>query len=125
MYFSFIYLFIYFRFMANGKNCDLGPRTLTVQLQSKVHFICPNTATVLETSLVGVQPADMYENLWLLYSETAFRKCDTSLDPKRRLLLSCNTPMQLKFFPVVFAQFTAEPNGLVFEGGQTYYFIGK
>ena len=111
--------------MANQKNCDPGPRRLKVHLQSKVHFICPNTATVFETSLVGVQPAEMYENLWLLYNKAAFRECDTSLDPKRRLLLSCKTPMKLSAFPVLFAQFTAEPNGLVFEGGQTYYFIGK
>jgi len=110
-------------FMANKKNCDPGPRKLKVQLQSKFHFICPNTATVLVTSLVGVQPADMYENLWLLYNKAAFRECDTSLDPNRRLLLSCKTPMKLSAFPVLFAQYTAEPNGLVFEGGQTYYFI--
>ena len=80
---------------------------------------------MLQKSLVGIQPADMYENLWLLYNKTAFDKCDASLDPTRRLLLSCNTPMQLKFFPVLFAQYTAEPNGLIFEGGRSYYFIGK
>ena len=111
--------------MADGKTCGPGDRNIKVQLQSKVHFICPNTATVLESSLVGVQPADMYENLWLLYNERAFNECDASLDPNRRLLLSCNTPMQLKFLPVLFAQYTAVPNGLVFEGGWWYYFIGK
>ena len=88
------------------------------------NFICPNTATVLQKSLVRIQPADMYENLWLLYNKTAIDKCDASLDPTRRLLLSCNTPMQLKFLPVLFAQFSAEPNGLIFEGGRSYYFIG-
>ena len=111
--------------MADGKTCGPGARNIAVQLQSKVHFICPNTATVLESSLVGVQPADMYENLWLLYNKTAFDKCDVSQDPKRRLLLSCKTPMKLSFFPVLFAQYTAEPNGLIFEGGRWYYFIGK
>ena len=114
-----------FRLVADGANCGPGPRQLKVQLQSRVNFICPNTATVLKKSLVGIQPADMYENLWLLYNRTAFDKCDASLDPTRRLLLSCNTPMQLKFFPVLFAQYTAEPNGLIFEGGRSYYFIGK
>ena len=114
-----------FRLVADGANCGPGPRQLKVQLHSKVNFICPNTATVLKKSLVGIQPADMYENLWLLYNRTAFDKCDASLDPTRRLLLSCKTPMKLAFFPVLFAQFTAEPNGLVFEGGRSYYFIGK
>ena len=117
-----------FRFLADGDICVPGPRRLKVQLQSKVNFICPNTATVLQKTVVGIQTANMYENLWIVYNKTAFDECDTSLKGEintSRLLLQCNTPTKLSYFPVLFAQFTAEPNGLRFEGGRTYYFIGK
>ena len=113
------------RFAADGKTCSPGPRKLKVHLQSKVSFLCPNTGMVLQKSTVGVQTANMYENLWLLYSKTAFDECDVSLDPRRRLLLHCKSPATLQFFPVLFAQFTAEEDGLKFEGGRSYYFIGK
>ena len=105
--------------------CVTGPRHLKVELQSTVYFICPNTATVLQKSSVGIQPANMYENLWLLYDKTAFDRCDASLDPNRKLLLSCITPVALKYSTVQFNRYTAEPDGLTFEAGQSYYFIGK
>ena len=80
---------------------------------------------VLQKSSVGIQPADMYENLWLLYNEKAFNNCDVSLDPNRKRLLACNTPGLLNYISVQFALHTAEPDGLTFKGGQSYYFIGK
>ena len=67
----------------------------------------------------------MYENLWLLYNKTAFDNCDVSLDPNRKRLLTCNTPALLNYISVQFARFTADPDGLMFEGGRSYYFIGK
>ena len=113
------------RFFADGETCGSGPRKLKVELQSTSIFICPNTATVLQKSSTGIQPANMYENLWLLYNKTAFDECDALLDPSRRLLLSCTTPGELKYTSVQFARFTADPDGLTFEGGRSYYFIGK
>ena len=71
------------------------------------------------------QTAIMYENLWLLYNKTAFDECDSSLDPGSRLLLHCNTPTYLAYFPIIFAEFGADPDGLRFQGGRTYYLIGK
>ena len=96
-----------------------------MELQSTAIFVCPNTATVLQKSSVGIQPANMYENLWLLYNKTAFDNCDVSLDPNRKRLLTCNTPALLNYISVQFARFTADPDGLMFEGGRSYYFIGK
>ena len=100
--------------------------TLKVRLQSKVYFICPNTATVLQKTLTARHPATMYENLWIVYDRSVFDQCDTSLgNSTSKLLFKCNGPTALKYFSVVFAEFTADPNALKFEDGKTYYFIGK
>lgn len=108
---------------ADGDICGEGPRYLKVQLNSKVSFICPNLATVLQKGSTAIQTSAMYENLWLIQNETAFEKCDITLDPNARRLLTCNSPSALLFTSVIFAQFTAEDDGLTFEGGKTYYFI--
>lgn len=88
-------------------------------------FVCPNTATVLQKSSAAVQASSMYENVWLLYNKTAFDKCDVTLDPKKKRLLTCNTPLKLTYSLVRFGQHTAEINGLTFDPGRTYYFIGE
>lgn len=111
-------------FQADGSKCRQGPRELTVQLQSKTYFVCPNTATVLRASSVTVLSAEMYENLWLVYNKTAFNECDVSLDPNKRRILTCNEPLKLTYSLVKFEENTAELNGITFNGGQTYYFIG-
>ena len=99
--------------------------TLKVRLQSKVVFICPSTATVLQKTLTTPQPATMYENLWIAYDRSVFDQCNISLSITSKLLFSCNDPKALKYFPVVFAEFTADPNSLKFKDGKKYYFIGK
>ncbi|XP_068725605.1 uncharacterized protein [Montipora capricornis] len=108
---------------ADGNICGAGPRYLKVQLNSKVNFICPNMATVLQKVSTAIQASAMYENLWLLQNETAFEKCDITLDPKRRRLLTCSSPSALIYTSVIFAEFTAEDDGLTFKRGKTYYFI--
>ena len=80
---------------------------------------------MLQKGSTAIQTSAMYENLWLIQNETAFEKCDITLDPNARRLLTCNSPSALLFTSVIFAQFTAEDDGLTFEGGKTYYFIGK
>lgn len=120
---------VYFsRFAADGVTCGHGPRRLKVQLQSKVYFLCPNIATVLQTTSVQVQISDMYENLWIVYNKTVFDHCNTSLEGETRtsrLLLRCDTPTKLNYFSLLFAQYVADQNALLFEAGKTYYFIGK
>ena len=116
---------LFVRFEADGNTCGPGPRYLNVRLNSKIGFICPNLATVLQKSTTAIQTSEMYENLWFLENKTAFDACDTSLDPKARRLLTCYSPTQLVFSTMKFLQFTAERNGLVFQGGRTYYLIGK
>ncbi|XP_068721488.1 ephrin-B1-like [Montipora capricornis] len=110
-------------FQADGKSCRRGPRYLKVQLNSKINFVCPNAATVLQKRSTAVQASAMYENLWLLENKTAFENCDRTMDPKARRLLTCSSPGQLTYTSVIFAQFTAEEDGLKFVGGRTYYFI--
>ncbi|XP_067052747.1 uncharacterized protein [Acropora muricata] len=110
-------------FETDGNICGPGPRYLKVQLNSKISFICPNLATVLQKSTTAIQTSEMYENLWFLENKTAFDACDTSLDPKARRLLTCSSPTTLVFSTMIFLQFTAEKDGLVFEGGRTYYLI--
>ena len=63
----------------------------------------------------------LYENLWSV-SEEGFRKCDAS---KGKLLLKCDTPMQLKYYPVVFQLYSGTVGGLEFQRGKEYYFIGE
>lgn len=73
--------------------------------------------------------ANMYENLWIVYNKTVFDKCDTSIEGENRttskLLLRCNTPTKLNYYPLLFSKFAADPKGLRFKEGQKYYFIGK
>ena len=123
IYYTFFCLFV--RFETDGNICGPGPRYLKVQLNSKISFICPNLATVLQKSTTAIQTSEMYENLWFLENKTAFDACDTSLDPKARRLLTCSSPTTLVFSTMIFLQFTAEKDGLVFQGGRTYYLIGK
>ena len=99
-----------------------------MQLQSKVHFICPNTASVMKNAATPALTANMYENLWIVYNKTVFDKCDTSIEGENRtskLLLRCNTPTKLNYYPLLFSKFAADPKGLRFKEGQKYYFIGK
>lgn len=114
-------------FVADGVTCGHGPRRLKVQLQSKVFFLCPNIATVLQTTSVQVQISHMYENLWIVYNKTVFDHCNTSLERETRtsrLLLRCDTPTKLNYFSLLFAPQAADQNALLFEAGKTYYFIG-
>ena len=72
--------------------------------------------------------ANMYENLWIVYNKQVFDKCDTSTEGENRtskLLLRCNTPTKLNYYPLLFSKFAADPKGLRFKEGQKYYFIGK
>ena len=83
--------------------------------------MCPNPATYTTPVQDTLREEILYENLWLV-SHPGFDSCDAS---SGKLLLRCDKPLTLKYYPVVFQQFSATPSGLVFERGKKYYFIGK
>ena len=65
----------------------------------------------------------MYENVWLV-DEQGYNTC--TVDPtKHRLLKLCDNPDSLNYLEIVFQHYTPLPNGLKFDRGKVYYFIGK
>ncbi|KAL9979779.1 hypothetical protein ACROYT_G017493 [Oculina patagonica] len=114
-------------FVDGKSNCDPAykHKLLKIRSASKIKFICPNVATVMQTTLSEVSKSNKYENLWLLYDKTSFEKCDTKLDPNNitQPLLRCTEPTELEFHSITFQPFAAEPNELTFHKGESYYFI--
>ena len=93
---------------------------------SKVKIVCPNPA-MIPIAVEGSIPLEkMYENLWIV-DEQAYETCvieTTKL--QNRNLMKCDSPLQLRYFTVVFQQYSAVgADGLEFEPGKEYYFIGK
>lgn len=68
---------------------------------------------------------EMFENLWIV-DNRSYEACviDTS-QAQNRIVMKCDTPLELRFYTIVFQQFSANPDGLEFEPGNNYYFIGK
>ncbi|XP_048580027.1 techylectin-5A isoform X3 [Nematostella vectensis] len=91
---------------------------------SSINFLCPNDALVPANAQNSVPAGKLYENLWIV-DKTSYDACsvDTSISSNRRIL-TCDTPLTLKRFLMVFQQFSATPEGLEFQPGQEYYFIG-
>ena len=69
---------------------------------------------------------ELYENLWMVEKQ-AYDACAIDASKYQKwLLLRCDTPLQLRYFTIVFQRFSAVgPDGLEFEPGKDYYFIGK
>ncbi|KAJ7340108.1 Ephrin-B2a [Desmophyllum pertusum] len=64
---------------------------------------------------------ELYENLWMV-DKQAYDACAT--DSSDRILMRCDTPLQLRYFTIVFQRFSAVgPDGLEFEPGKEYFFI--
>ena len=95
---------------------------------SKMHVVCPNRATVLETVETTDAKEELFENLWIIYDEESFETCNVnttnSIKVKNRQLIQCNFPLKLWYYTVVFQPYSAV-NGLEFTPGQYYYFLGK
>ena len=120
-------LFFLFRFKADGKNCGPGPRQLKVRLNSQIYLVCPNLPTVLQQRVHAVQTSNMKENIWLLQNKTAFDECDVSqvqVTPNTDRFI-CNDPTSLVFLTLIFLEHPLGLNDRTFEGGRTYYLIGK
>ena len=75
-----------------------------------------------------MQTSDMWENIWLLQNKTAFDECDVSQVPvvqRSKDLSICNNPTGLAFLSLLFLQYAAGRDQRTFEGGRTYYLMGK
>jgi len=98
--------------------------SIAVLPMSKIKIVCPNPA-MIPIPVEGSTPKEeLYENLWMV-DKQAYDAC--AVDPARyanKLLMKCNTPLQLRYFTIVFQRFSAVgPDGLEFEPGKDYYII--
>ena len=113
-------------FTGNSATCSNKYRRLKVQSASRIKFICPNVATVLQTTSEEVSKTNKYENLWLLSNRESFDKCDTTLDINvTKPLFLCTEPSELEFYSITFQRFAALPDEQVFKQGNSYYIIGE
>lgn len=86
---------------------------------SKLSIVCPNPSTVLKTARDSISKNELYQNFWIV-SRESYERCDTSQGS--RLLLKCNEPLRLKYFTLVFQEYSAV-NHPVYIPGEEYYFI--
>lgn len=97
-----------------------------VNPHSKINLVCPNFATLIKSQNFNPVKEQLYENIWLV-SKTSYEKC--SVDPNNNIdkrLLMCDSPSSLKYYSIVFQQFSAQPSiSPTFKRGQTYYLICK
>ena len=111
-------VFISLRFQTNY--------SIAVLPMSKLQVVCPNPAMIPIPVERSTPKEELYENLWMVEKQ-AYDACaiDTS-KYQNRLLMRCDTPLQLRYFSIVFQRFSAVgPDGLEFEPGKDYFFIGK
>ena len=81
---------------------------------------------MIPTAIEGsVRLEELYENLWIV-DKQAYDTCAVNTSKHgNKILMKCDTPLQLRFFGIVFQSVSALPDGLVFEPGKEYFFIGK
>ena len=113
-------------FGRSGKSTSFGfPAFGIFSLQSKMNFMCWNTGNNLAEDSVSVQTANMYWMMVMTDKKAGIDRLDVSADNAYfdgstvRSLLLCDKPSELNYFPILFAQHTAEENGLKFCGGET------
>ncbi|EDO36327.1 predicted protein [Nematostella vectensis] len=95
---------------------------MNVAAMSKVKIVCPNPTSIVDKVQDDTPKEFLYENLWIV-TEESYDKCNTTLSPRNKILLKCDTPLSLKYYTVAFQQFSATAQGLEFALGQEYYFI--
>ena len=106
-------------------DCPSGkPKLFNVEANSKINFVCPNVATMMDSTLREVTKANRYENLWLVHNSAAFDGCNVMQDPRHFLLMRCEDPTSLQFRTVIFQRYSAEHH-LTFQKGKSYFFICK
>ena len=91
--------------------------------KSKISFICPNVATIMSQMKDSTAIELLNENLWIVNNES-YWACNAS-SPGSRLLMKCDSPFTLKYYPIVFQQYSGSLNSLEFNRGEEYFFIGK
>ena len=100
---------------------------INVLQNSKLNIVCPNPASVLDKQDSSIPQEQMYENMWIVdkheYDTCSLNTSAPDFSTDKRIL-GCNSPLQLKYYPLVFRAFSA-PGGLEFKPGTKYYFIGK
>ena len=82
---------------------------------------------MIPTAIEGsVRLEELYENLWIV-DRQAYDTCAVNTSKNsNRVLMKCDTPLQLRYFSMVFQPFSAiGPVGLEFEPGREYFFIGN
>ena len=89
-------------------------------------MVCPNPAMIPIAVEGSIPMEQMYENLWIV-DKQAYDACVVDASQlQNRILMKCDTPLQLRYFTIVFQRFSAVgPDGLEFEPGKEYYFIGN
>lgn len=107
-------IFVCFSFERNDSLIYVFP-------SSKLSIVCPNPSTVLKTARDSISKNELYQNFWIV-SRESYERCDTSQGSRR--LLKCNEPLRLKYFTLVFQEYSAV-NHPVYIPGEEYYFIGK
>jgi len=100
--------------------------SLAVLANSKIKIVCPNPA-MIPTAIEGsIRLEELYENLWIV-DKQAYDTCAVNTSNYgNRILMKCDTPLKLQYFSIIFQRFSAVgPDGLEFEPGKEYFFIGK
>ena len=101
---------------------------INVLQHSKLNIVCPNPASVLDEQQGSIPQERMYENMWIVNKheyDTCTVNTSVSSFSASNKLLSCNSPLQLKYYPMVFRSYSAVLGGIEFVPGTKYYFIGK
>lgn len=125
MYFTWLSSFCRF-LTGNSTTCSHKYKRLKIRSASKIKFICPNIAIVLQTTSKEVSKTNKFENLWLLNDKDSFDKCDTALDKNvTKPLFQCTNPTQLDFHSITFQRFQTQPEEHVFKKGNSYYILGE
>ena len=121
-----------YRFKPNSSGCGDGVIRMNVLPNSKIHVICPSTVTVLDTVQSSKPKHELHENLWIAFDNQSFELCDTNASnagqppqPESRLLMRCDKPLELKYYTLVFQEFSPAAGGLEFKPGKEYYFLGN
>lgn len=99
-----------------GQNVEIA-----VHLNSKLNILCPHSAIVLNKQDACAPQEDLYENMWMV-GKQEYESCKVNKSSAfSQNLLLCNTPNELKYYAMVFKEYSA--GGLEFEPGTRYYFI--
>ena len=98
--------------------------TINVLVNSKLHVVCPNTATVMTKTRATAHKGQLFENFWFV-SRKSYESCTVETgNGMDCLVATCDAPLELKYYTLVFQSHSADPNELLFTPGQEYFFLG-